>query len=157
MGSVNGLFRDLNVRLVEGRTGSGRVDGGLARAERLLVNGGVAGSVDGGLVDVDALSEGRAGGRGVNGDADLYFVTVIGLEARTVLAFGNVDDRVVGAVGVVDLDTRLGVGREGSAVLFAKVLLTDAGTAVSFLFTSNADLFFTEATLAAGKFGLGLE
>jgi len=101
---------------VKGRTGSGRVDGGLARTERLLVDGGVAGSVDGGLVDVDALGEGRAGGRRVNGDADLYFVTVVGLEARTVLAFGNVDDRVVGAVGVVDLDTRFRVGRKGSEV-----------------------------------------
>jgi hypothetical protein len=43
------------------------------------------------------------------------------------------------------------------ALLFTVVLLTDAGTAVSFLFTSDADLFFAEASLGTRKFGLCLE
>lgn len=43
-------------------------------------------------------------------------------------------------------------------VLFANELLTDdAGTAVRFLFTSDADLFFSEASLGARKFDFSLE
>jgi len=36
-------------------------------------------------------------------------------------------------------------------MLLAMVLLTDTGTVVSFLFTSDADLFFAEATLSARR------
>lgn len=48
---------------------------------------------------------------------------------------------------------------DSPAVLFAvAVLFTGAGTAVMFLFTSDADLFFSEATLSTGrKMCLGLE
>jgi hypothetical protein len=43
-------------------------------------------------------------------------------------------------------------------VLFTVRLLTDAGTAVSLLFTSDADLFFAEALVSARrKLCLGLE
>lgn len=49
---------------------------------------------------------------------------------------------------------------DSPAVLLAvdELLALDAGTAVLFLFTSDADLFFSEATLSAGrKMCLGLE
>jgi hypothetical protein len=156
-GSVDGLFGDLNVRLVEGGARARGVYGRLASAVGLLVNGKVAGAVDGGLVDTDALLEGTVG-RGVDGGTSyLNLVAVVGLEAGAVFTFGNVNDGVVGAVGVVDFNARLGVRGKGSALLFTVVLLTDAGTAVGFLFTSDADLFFAEASLGTRKFGLGLE
>jgi hypothetical protein len=157
-GSVNGLFGDLNVRPVEGGARARGVYGRLASAVGLLVNGEVAGAVDGGFVDTDALLEGRTVGRGVDGGTSyLNLVAVVGLEAGAVFTFGNVNDGVVGAVGVVDFNARLGVRGKGSALLFTVVLLTDAGTAVGFLFTSDADLFFAEASLGTRKFGLGLE
>jgi hypothetical protein len=159
-GSVDGLFGELDVRLVEGGTRAGRIDSRLADADRLLVDGGVAGSVDGGLVDADGVLKGGTVGRAVNGGADYVdFVTVVGLETGAVFTLGNVDDGVVRAVRLVDLNAGFGVGRlRSGSVLFTVVLLTDAGTAVSFLFTSDVDLFFTEASLRARReFDLGLE
>lgn len=120
----------------------------------------MAGGVDGGLVDADGLLEDGAVAGAVNGGADYVdLVTVVGLEAGAVFTLGNVDDRVVGAVRPVELNAGLGVrGLGPGVVLFAVVLLTDAGTAVSLLFASITDLFFTEASLSARrKFDLGLE
>jgi len=160
-GSVDGLFGELDVRLVKDGARAGRIDSRLANADRLLVDGGVAGGVDGSLVDANGVLEGGTVGRAVNGGADYVdFVTVVGLETGTVFTLGNVDDGVVRAVRPVDLDAGFGVRglRSGGDVLFAVVLLTDAGTAVSFLFTSDVDLFFTEASLRARReFDLGLE
>lgn len=89
------------------------------------------------------------------------FLAVVGLDTGAVIALGNVNGGVVRAVGGVDLDARLGVGRlMRSAVLFAETaeLFTGAGTAVWLLLTSDADLFFSEATLSNGrKLCLGLE
>jgi len=110
-GNVDGLFGELDVRLVEDGTGSGGIDSRLADADRLLVGGCVAGSVDGSLVDTNALLEDGAAARDVNSDAGYVdLVTVVGLEARTVFTFGDVDDGVVRAVRSVDLNTGLGVG-----------------------------------------------
>lgn len=108
------------------------VDGGLAHTARGLGGSVVAGRIDGGVVDVDALGVGGSGAAGrvdsgvvdnglllvdgavdgtVNGATDYVdFVTVVGLEAGAVLAFSNVDDGVVRLVGVVELDARLRVG-----------------------------------------------
>jgi hypothetical protein len=53
--------------------------------------------------DVYLLVEGRARSRGVNGGADYAeLVAVVGLDTGTILALGNVDDRVL-------VDVRLGV------------------------------------------------
>jgi hypothetical protein len=160
-GCVDGLFGELDVRLVEDGTRSGRIDCRLAYADRLLgVSGSVTGGVDGGLVDTNGLLEGGTVARAVNGGADYVdFVTVVGLETGAVFTLGDVDDWVVRAVRPVDLNAGFGVRRlRASVMLFAVVLLTDAGTAVSFLFTSDVDLFFTEAMLRARReFDLGLE
>jgi hypothetical protein len=179
-GSVDGLLGDLDVLLVDGTCGRG-VDGRLAYAVGFLVNGAVAGSVDGGLVDTDAFLEDGAMGRGINGGLvdtgvrlvngtvagrvdggtdDAGFFTVVGLEAGTVFVLSNVNGSVLATTGLVDIDVdvRLRVRSARSAVLLAVVLSTDAGTAVSFLFTSNADLFFSEALLSGRrKISLGLE
>lgn len=73
--------------------------------------GGAAGRIDGGLVDVNTLLVDGAVDGTVNSASDYVdFVTVVGLEAGAVLAFSNVDDGVVRFVGMVELDTRLGVG-----------------------------------------------
>jgi hypothetical protein len=158
-GSVDGLFGELDVRLVEDGARSRGVDGRLGHADRLFVRWEGTGGFDGGLVDADGFLEGGAMMGNVNSNTGyLDFVLVVRLETGTVFTLSNVDDRVVGTVSSVDLNARLGVCGLRSAVLFAIViLLTDAGTAVSFLFTSDADLFFAEASLGARKFGLGLE
>jgi hypothetical protein len=153
-GSVNGLFGDLDV-LVEGRARSRSVDGRLGYADGLLVAGDVARSVDGGVVEVRGLLEGRAVAGGVDGGAGVGdFVTVVGLETGTILALSNVDDGVLRAVVVIVLDARLGERGLGSATLFAKVLLLDAGTAV---FTGDADLFLDASLLTGRDFGLDLK
>jgi hypothetical protein len=112
--------------------------------DRLLVDGAGAGAVNGVVVDVGAsLEAGVSEAGAVDGGADYgSFLAVVGLEAGTVLALGNVNDRVVRAVLGIELDTRLGVGRLRLAVLLAvDKLFADAGTAVLLLFTSDADLF----------------
>lgn len=108
-GCVNGLFGDLDVRLVEDGARASGVDGGLSHADRLLVDGKVAGSVDGSLVDVDGLLEGGAVDRDVDGGTN--FLTVVGLETRTVFTLSKVDHRVVGLVRLVEFNARLGISR----------------------------------------------
>jgi len=105
-----------------------------------LEAGGEAGTVNGGA-----------------GDAEL--LAVVGLDAGTILALGNVNYRVVRAVGGIELDARLGVSRTRSAELLSdNELFAGAGTAVLLLFTSDTDLFFSEAILSAlRKRCLGLE
>ncbi len=87
------------------------VDGRLGHTDRLLVRGDGTGGFDGGLVDADGLLQVRAAMGNVNSNTGyLDLVLVVGLETRTVFTLSNVDDRVVGAVGSVDLNARLGVG-----------------------------------------------
>lgn len=118
--------------------------------------------LDGVLVNRCASLEAWCVAGAVNGSA-VYraFLVVVGLVARPVLALSNVNGTVVRAVAAVDLNARLAVGGLGSAVFFAvRVLLPDAGTAVFFLFTSDAEyfFFFFGATLSAlRKMCLGLE
>ena len=149
-GSVNGLFDESLGVPVKGRARSGNVDGGLCYLERLLVAGGKrARRVDSSTVVVDGLLEGRAVRRGVNGGTgDGELLTEVGLGAGTVLALSNVDDRVLRAMRVIVVDARLGVGGLRSVTLLTEVLLADTGTAV---FTSDADLFFVDASLLAGR------
>lgn len=93
-GNLDGLLGDLHV-LVVNRTLGGRVDGGVVNtASRLLVVGRVAGTVNGGTGYVDLLA-------------------VVGLEARAILALGNVDGGAVVVVVrvAVGLNVSLGVGR----------------------------------------------
>jgi hypothetical protein len=158
-GSVDGLFDNVYL-LVVGRAGSRGVNGGAGDVNRLLVGGDGARGVDGVLVDVGAsLEAGSEAGRVNGGAGDAGLLAVVGLEARTVLALGNVNYRVMRAVGGIELDARLGVGRTRSAVLLTvNKLFAGAGTAVMLLFTSDTDLFFSEAILsAARKSSLGLE
>lgn len=113
-GSVYGLFGDLDV-LVEGRARSRNVDGGGSHTSGLLVLGEVAGNVDGDVVEVGGGLEGRAVAGDVDGGAGVGdFVLVVGLETGTILALGNVDDRVVRLVVVIELDARLGERGLGS-------------------------------------------
>ena len=79
--------------------------------DRLLVDGAGAGGVNGVVVDVGASLEAGVSETGaVDGGADYgSFLAVVGLDAGTVLALSNVDDRVVRAVLAIELDARLGV------------------------------------------------
>lgn len=113
-GGVYGLFDDVYLAFV-GRTRSSRcVNGGAGDVDGLLVGGtrdrgvnGVFVDVARGLVVVVAVSEAGA----VDGRADYgSLLVVVGLDAGTILALGNVDNRVLRAVLVIELDARLGVG-----------------------------------------------
>lgn len=92
-GSLDGLLGDLHVLVVDG-TLAGRVDGGIVNARSRLVVRRVARSVNGGTGYVN-------------------FLAVVGLEARAIFALGNVNGGAVVAVVrvAVDLKVRLGVGR----------------------------------------------
>lgn len=75
------------------------------------MDGDVAGGVDGGLVDVDALLDDGAVGVAVDGGADYVdLVTVLGLEAGAVFTFSDVNDRAVRTMRPVDLNAGLSVG-----------------------------------------------
>jgi len=144
---------------VEGRARSRNVDSGGCDAGGLLVAGDDGARGVDGVVKVRGrrrLLEGRAVAGDVDGGAGVGdFVNVVGLETGTVFALGNVDDRGVSLVAVVELDARLGERGLGSATLFAKVLLLDAGTAV---LTRDADLFLDASLLTGrGGFDLGLD
>src|SRR4051794_36272864 len=107
---VNGLFDNVYL-LVVGRARSRGVNGGTGDGNRLLEDGAVAGEGDGVFVDVGAggLAAGSEAGA-VDGGADYgSFLAVVGLDAGTILALSNVNDRVVRAVLGIELDTRLGV------------------------------------------------
>ena len=112
--SVYGLFDDIDLALVGRARRRRRVNGGTGDVNGLLVGGtrdrtvnGVFVDVAVGLVVVVVVSEAGA----VDGRADYgSFLVVVGLDTGTILALGNVDDRVVGAVLVIELDTSLGVG-----------------------------------------------
>ena len=81
------------------------------------MDGDVAGGVDGGLVDADALLDDGAVGVAVDGGADYVdLVTVLGLEAGAVFTFSDVNDRAVRTVRPVELNAGLSVGglRPGS-------------------------------------------
>lgn len=109
-GSVDGGLAHVARGLGRGIV-AGSVDGSLVEVDALRVRGsGAAGGVDGGLVDVNALGVGGTGEVAVNSGAGYLFVTVVGLEAGAVFTFSNVDDRVVRAVSGIELDARFGVG-----------------------------------------------
>jgi hypothetical protein len=110
-GSVDGLFDDADL-LGVGRARGGGVNGGTGDVGRLAVGGAGAGGVDGELVNGGGgLEGGRAEAGGVDGGGGHgELLAVVGLDTRTILALGNVDDRVVRAVVVIELDTRLVVG-----------------------------------------------
>lgn len=129
-GSLNGLFDNVYL-LVVGRAGSRGVNGGAGDVHRLLVDGARAGAVDGVSVNVGAgLKDGAAGGGIDGGNVDVGglvgraeagaveggagyaagLLAVVGLDTGTILALGNVNGRVVRAVGSIELDAGLGVG-----------------------------------------------
>jgi hypothetical protein len=153
-GSVYGLFDDVYLALV-GRARSRCVNGGTGDVDGLFVGG--AGDRDVNCVVVDvavglvAVSEAGA----VDGRADYArFLVVVGLDAGTILALGNVDDRVRAVLLVIELDARLGVGLLRFVVvvvlLAVNKLLVGTGTAV-WLLVSDADLFFFKAILSGGR------
>jgi hypothetical protein len=156
-GRLNDLFNDVYL-LVVGRARLGRVDGvRVNNGVRLLVGRKASRGVNGGHVDNGlGLLEGRkAGRRDVDGGAGYgELLAVVGLETGTILALSNVNGSAVSAAGI-DLEARLGVSRLRSVVLLSDenklVFVVDAGTAGVFLFTSDADLFFSEATLFARR------
>lgn len=98
--------------------------------------------VGGGVVVVcDSLGSGAGEARVDSG----VVLVVVGLGTGTVFRLSGVDLAVLrAAVVVFDLDVRLGGGRLlRSADFLAELeLFADAGTVVSFLVTSDADLFF---------------
>jgi predicted aconitase with swiveling domain len=129
---VNGEFVDTDV-LLEGGTLSRGVDGELVNTNGLLEEGALAGSVNGGTGHAELVLVGR-------------------LDTGAIFTLGNVNGSVVGTMSLIDLNAGIGVGGARSAVmLFAIELLVAAGTAVTILFTSDADLFFAEASLSARR------
>jgi hypothetical protein len=114
-GSVNGLFGDLHVLVVDGARSRG-VEGSLGDVGGgLLEDGAVARAVYCGGVDVDALLVNGAVAGAVNGrTGGADFFAVVGLEARAVFTLGDVDDGVVGAVSAIDLNAGLDDRRLGS-------------------------------------------
>jgi hypothetical protein len=159
--SVYGLFDDVDLALVCRARRRRRVNGGTGDVNRLLVGGTRDGGVNGvfvdvavGLVVVVVVVVSEAGA--VDGSTDYRsFLVVVGLDAGTILALGNVDDRVLRAVLVIELDTRLGVGLLRLVVVVVVVLavnklLVDTGTAAFFLVMSDADLFL-KAILSGGR------
>jgi len=78
------------------------------------------------------------------------FLAVAGLESRAVFTLSNVNGRAERAMGVVDLDVDAGVRVAMRSVLFTVVLRVDTGTAVSFLFSGDANLFLDDARRARG-------
>lgn len=168
-GSVYGLFNNLLVLVVEGARSrsvdgglahvagglgrgivAGSVDGSLVDVDALGVSGsGAAGCVDGGLVDVNALGVGGASEVAVNSGAGYLLVTVAGLEAGAVFTFSNVDDRAVRTVRVIKFDARLGVGGLRSERLVG--LATGLGY---FLFSfSSLSLWWSAPSLSLGQPG----
>lgn len=109
-----------------------------------VVNGNVVGRVYGCVADT---ARGFVTGTvcwGVNGSAgDADFLTVVGLDARTVFALSSVDGAGVVAVSPVDVDKGF---RVGSVRVRSVLFSTGTGTAVLLLFTSDADLFLAVAT-----------
>jgi hypothetical protein len=152
--SVYGLFDDVYLALECRARRSRCVNGGTGDVNGLLVGGARDRNVNGVFVDVAVglvvvVTEAGA----VDGRTDYRsFLVVVGLDAGTILALGNVDDRVVRAVVVIELDTRLGVLRLVVVVVLLAVnkLLVDTGTAAFLLLMSDADLFL-KAILSGGR------
>lgn len=117
VGSVKGRLGDVNLFLVDGT----RVRVGVARRGR-------AGSVDGGLY------------------ADIFLVA--GGVTGAVFTFNLVNRAVVRAMLMINLNVTVGLGRVrrsrpfGRSVFLVVLVTMDTGTAVLFLFTCDADLFF---------------
>jgi hypothetical protein len=162
--SVYGLFDDVYLTLVCRARGSRSVNGSTGDVNGFLVGGARGRSVNGVFVDVAVglvvvvVIEAGAVDSGANYGS---FLVVVGLDTGTILALGNVDDRVVRAVLVIEVDTRLGVGllRLVVVVLLAvNKLLVDTGTAAFLLLMmSDADLFLKALLSGGRKMCLGWE
>jgi hypothetical protein len=158
-GILYGLFGDLHVLVVDGAR-SRWVDSRTRDVNLLPVRRDKLLAVDGDVVHDSASLVGGTVGRGIDGGASYVdLLAIVRLDPGAVLALSNVNGGAVGAVLSVNLNARFGVGRLRSAMLFTVgELCVGAGTAVMFLFTSDADLFFSEATLSTWrKMCLGLE
>lgn len=150
LGRVDGLVNDTGGpgvgregdRSVDGGTNDGRVgvDGLLG-----LEGGGVYSSANAGRL---ATEVGLGGSGNVNGGSSVRVLRllVLRLDVVAVLTLDKVDSTVVGLVAAVDLNVSFGVGAMRLGLLEEEVF-ADAGTAVTFFFTGNADLFFAEAML----------
>jgi hypothetical protein len=157
---VYGLFDDVYLALVRRARRSRCVNGGTGDVNGFLVAGTRDGTVNGVIVDVAVglvvvVVVTVAGA--VDGSTDYRsFLVVVGLNAGTILALGNVDDGVLRAVLVIVLDTRLGVSLLRLVVVVVVVLavnklLVDTGTAAFFLVVvSDVDLFL-KAILSGGR------
>jgi hypothetical protein len=162
-GDLVGVVRDV----------SGSIDGSTSHGDVFLEMGSMRRCVNSSTGYGDVFLEVRAMSRcvdGGTGDTDIVSEDG-GLNSRAVLAFNAVNGRVVGLVMAVNLNGRLGVARRSvlgawslgvlvrlvedvyvgrSVAVFLVVLLAvDTGTAVTFFFTRDTDLFFTVALLSS--------
>lgn len=109
---VDDVFGDAHVLVISRTRSRGVNRDSTGDVDFLLVRGAEARAVNGRLADDGAsLVGGTVGGTVNGGDGYAGFFAVVALDAGTVLALGSVNDRVVRAVGAVDLNARLGVGR----------------------------------------------
>jgi hypothetical protein len=145
------LLGDLHV-LLERRDRPGGFNGSTRELDLFGVGGAGSSSADSGTSNKGLFLEVSARCRWVDsgaGYANRFLV--FRLDARAVLTFDVIDSRVVRLVLSVNVDGSLRVGCLWSGTVLLAILvmlvLLDTGTAVTFFFAREADLFFAEAVL----------